>query len=46
MSPVPLFTSGAEAAEHGKAEIDTPGRRAAEAIAKITRARSDLASDT
>lgn len=42
VSPVPLFVSGAAAAEHGLAEIANPGDRAAVAIAKITRTRGDL----
>lgn len=36
---VPLFSSGAEAAEHGMAEIDSPDERAVKAIEKITRKR-------
>jgi hypothetical protein len=42
VSPVPLFLSGAQAAEHGLAQLTHPGPQAAEAIAKIERARSDL----
>lgn len=42
VSPVPLFASGAEAAEHGRAEIETPGVRAVEAIGKIRRVRTNL----
>jgi Family of unknown function (DUF6283) len=42
VSPVPLFSSGAEAADHGVAEVDKPGRRAVDAIGKIVRVRSDL----
>lgn len=42
VSPVPLFASGAEAAEHGQAEIETPGVRAVEAIGKICRVRTNL----
>ncbi|MFF5265020.1 DUF6283 family protein [Actinomadura viridis] len=41
-SPVALFGSGSEAAEHGLAELDRPGSRAVEAIDKITRVRGDL----
>ncbi|MBB2749212.1 UNVERIFIED_ORG: hypothetical protein FHR35_009125 [Microbispora rosea subsp. rosea] len=41
-SPVPLFASGAEAADHGLAEIDHPSRQAVEAVAKIERVRTDL----
>jgi hypothetical protein len=36
---VPLFSSGAEAAEHGKREIAEPGERASQVQAKITRVR-------
>lgn len=39
VSPVPLFASGAAAAEHGMAEVEGPGPRAETAIAKLTRAR-------
>lgn len=42
VSPVPLFDSGAEAAEHGRTEIEFPGERARAAIAKVSRKRSDL----
>ncbi|MEC3919197.1 DUF6283 family protein [Nocardia sp. CDC160] len=42
-SPVPLFGSGSEAADHGQAEIDCPGTDAAHVIDKISRRRSDLA---
>lgn len=41
-SPVPLFESGAEAAEHGLAEIEMPSDQAAAVIAKIERRRQDL----
>lgn len=41
-SPVPLFGSGAEAADHGQAEIHCPGGDAVQAIAKISRRRTDL----
>jgi hypothetical protein len=37
---VPLFASGAEAAEHGKREIEYPGPEAQAAKAKISRVRS------
>lgn len=40
VSPVPLFTSGAEAAAHGMRDIDQPGESATRAIRKIVRARS------
>lgn len=36
---VPLFATGAEAAEHGMAEVDGPGREALKAIDKIRRKR-------
>lgn len=39
-SPVSLFSSGAEAAEHGMRDIDNPGPDAREAQSKITRVRS------
>lgn len=39
VSPVPLFASGAEAADHGMAEIEMPGSRAVAAMTKITRKR-------
>jgi len=39
VSPVPLFGSGTEAADHGTAEIDAPGPRAVQTMAKITRRR-------
>lgn len=42
VSPVPLFRSGADAAEHGLAEVDAPSARAVEAMAKISRVRTDL----
>lgn len=34
---VPLFSSGAEAAEHGKAEIEEPGEEACETIDRLGR---------
>lgn len=37
---VPLFESGAAAATHGRAEIESPGQRARAAIDKLTRARA------
>ncbi|MFD1934998.1 hypothetical protein ACFSKW_26340 [Nonomuraea mangrovi] len=43
-SPVALFASGAEAAEHGLAEAEHPSTQAAETIAEITRVRGDLHS--
>jgi hypothetical protein len=36
-SPVPLFASGAEAAEHGKREINTPGAEARRKISQLVR---------
>lgn len=41
-SPVPLFGSGAEAADHGQREIDRPGSSARRVIRKIVRNRTDL----
>ena len=41
-SPVPLFASGTEAAEHGMREILNPGPEAVELIRKIERVRGDL----
>lgn len=37
VSPVELWGSGAEAAEHGLADVGQPGRAAREVIAKVTR---------
>ena len=42
VSPIPLFSSGAEAAAHGMSEILDPGPDAVHAIRKIERTRSDL----
>lgn len=42
VSPVPLFASGAEAAEHGMAHIEQPTAKARTAIAKIARTRNNL----
>ncbi len=39
VSPVPLFDSGFEAAEHGRAEIDKPSDEAEKAIRKVMRTR-------
>jgi len=39
-SPVPLFISGAEAADHGETGIDAPNRQAKRIIAKIERRRN------
>jgi Family of unknown function (DUF6283) len=41
-SPVPLFTSGGDAADHGQRDIMRPGADAAHAIAKVVRVRRDL----
>ena len=42
VSPVPLFTSGADAAAHGMREIRAPGEDARTAIGKISRRRTNL----
>ena len=42
VSPVPLFTSGGEAAAHGQTDIDQPNEEASQLRAKIFRARGDL----
>lgn len=44
VSPVPLFTCGADAADHGQAEINHPGPGARRLIRKITRVRGDIPS--
>ncbi|MET9088882.1 DUF6283 family protein [Streptomyces sp. NPDC004237] len=41
-SPIELFASGGEAADHGQAGIDRPGPEASRMIEKITRIRGDL----
>ncbi|MEV7871442.1 DUF6283 family protein [Streptomyces sp. NPDC088124] len=41
-SPVPLFDSGGEAADHGRAGIDQPDADAVRIIGKVTRTRRDL----
>ncbi|MEU1525350.1 DUF6283 family protein [Nocardia rhamnosiphila] len=41
-SPTPLFASGAEAAEHGQRDIESPGPGAVHAMSKISRRRADL----
>lgn len=38
---VPLFDSGAEAAEHGMAEVETPGPKAARTIDRLTKKLSE-----
>lgn len=42
VSPVPVFASGEEAAEHGMAEISWPGEEARKLMDKIQRVRTDL----
>ncbi|MGW1053578.1 DUF6283 family protein [Streptomyces sp. NPDC002521] len=42
VSPIPLFTSGGEAATHGQADVDLPSNEAVHLIAKIRRTRGDL----
>lgn len=42
VSPVPLFESGRDAAEHGIFEIEDPGEEAITAIEKISRRRVDI----
>ncbi|WP_425434388.1 DUF6283 family protein [Nonomuraea wenchangensis] len=39
-SPVPLFASGTQAAEHGLADLDTPSPQAVQAIATFDRRRA------
>ncbi|MET8428380.1 DUF6283 family protein [Nocardia sp. NPDC004860] len=41
-SPVALFRSGAEAADHGQVDIHHPSTDAVRAITKISMRRSDL----
>ncbi|WP_084223516.1 DUF6283 family protein [Kitasatospora cheerisanensis] len=41
-SPLPLFTSGNEAADHGRADLEAPGRRAVRFMDKIARTRRDI----
>ncbi|WP_432421517.1 hypothetical protein [Nocardia carnea] len=41
-SPVPLFESGNDAADHGQADIDCPSPEAVKAIKSIIEKRSDL----
>lgn len=38
-SPIPVFKSGAEAAEHGMAEITQPGERAQRTVKRLIRKR-------
>lgn len=42
ISPVPLFASGAEAADHGQADVAQPTDEAEHLINKISRTRGDL----
>ncbi|MFJ6140117.1 hypothetical protein [Kitasatospora sp. NPDC092286] len=42
VSPVPLFSSGSEAAAHGQADIDRPGPEADRLVDKIIRTRRDI----
>ncbi|GIG93182.1 hypothetical protein Pen02_81180 [Plantactinospora endophytica] len=42
ISPVPLFASASDAANHGQAEITEPGEAARRVIAKVTQSRQDL----
>ncbi|MFD7540214.1 DUF6283 family protein [Streptomyces sp. NPDC059819] len=42
VSPVPLFSSGREAATHGESGIETPDEKARHLISKISRTRNDL----
>ncbi len=46
VSPIPLFASGAQAAEHGLAQLAHPGPHAVAAITKVKRVRSDLPDTT
>lgn len=41
-SPVPVFGSGAEAAEHGKSEIEAPSEKAVRIIDRIVAKRPDV----
>lgn len=41
-TPVPLFNSGTEAAEHGMRDIEEPGEEANRVIEKIVNRRSDV----
>ncbi|MFJ1879047.1 DUF6283 family protein [Streptomyces chartreusis] len=41
-SPVPLFATGAEAAAHGRKDIDLPGKDAENAMNKISRNRNSI----
>jgi len=41
-TPVELFASGTEAAEHGEADIEEPGEAAMDMVAKIAANRADV----
>lgn len=45
-TPVPLFASGTEAAEHGLRDIDRPGTAAHDLMAKIADRRPDVLGDS
>lgn len=45
-SPIPLFATGAAAADHGQAAITTPSPAAVRSIDKILRARGDIADSS
>lgn len=40
-TPVELFASGAEAAEHGRREIEAPSRRARQTVQKLRRRKGE-----
>jgi len=40
--PVPLWGSGAEAADHGRRDITTPSEATRATVAKIVKTRTDL----
>lgn len=44
-TPVPLFSSGNEAADHGQREIDSPSDEASRKIEKIKKVRKNLLPD-
>jgi hypothetical protein len=44
-SPVPLFASGAEAAEHGMRDLDQPGEGARRKIAGLLRQQAARRTD-
>jgi hypothetical protein len=45
VSPVPLFASGAEAAEHGKRDIEAPGQEAERKMRQLLRLRARGGTD-